>query len=148
MEEAWRAIPECDGYEVSSLGAVRTHRPPGNDRRHEGGRLAVPRLIPIHQDPSGTLYVLLPHEDRFRRRNLTGLVAEMFGEPPPPGGSDSVTLGTLAELSGISRSTLRRAISRGLLDGAGVWHTPGGHVRVPRASLLGAVSTLRREVRT
>lgn len=144
MEELWRPIPDCEDYEVSELGSVRTWRPPGNDLRG-GRRMTAPRPIPVHRDPSGVPYVLLPAGDRFRRRSVARVVEEVFGTSIR-GDSESVTIGQLAEIAGMSRSTLRRAIDAGLLTGVGIWRTPGGHNRIPRTSIAGAVAKLRQEV--
>ena len=63
------------------------------------------------------------------------------------GGHDFLTIGEAAELCGMSRSALRRAVARGHLA---AWHTPGNHLRVSRRDFaeflrrLGAVELAGR----
>lgn len=44
---------------------------------------------------------------------------------------DILTTGEAAELCGVSRSTLRRAVAQGQVI---AWHTPGKHLRFTRSS--------------
>lgn len=44
-----------------------------------------------------------------------------------------LTTGEAAELCGVSRSTLRRAVAQGHLQ---AWHTPGKHLRFSRSACL------------
>jgi excisionase family DNA binding protein len=44
---------------------------------------------------------------------------------------DILTTGEAAELCGVSRSTLRRAVAQGQLV---AWHTPGKHLRFTRSA--------------
>ncbi|HEY2703349.1 MAG TPA: helix-turn-helix domain-containing protein [Candidatus Dormibacteraeota bacterium] len=63
------------------------------------------------------------------------------------GAHDFLTIGEAAELCGLSRSALRRAVARGHLA---AWHTPGNHLRVGRKDFadflrgLGAVELAGR----
>jgi excisionase family DNA binding protein len=54
-----------------------------------------------------------------------------LGTEPPT--NDILTTGEAAALCGVSRSTLRRAVSQGQLT---AWHTPGKHLRFSRAACV------------
>lgn len=56
---------------------------------------------------------------------------------------DVLTTGAAAELCGVSRSTLRRAVAQGLLQS---WHTPGRHLRFTRAQVEEFQRLLGRDV--
>src|ERR1700693_3434919 len=56
------------------------------------------------------------------------------------GGVDEIlTTGDAAILCGVSRSTLRRAVTQGHLR---AWHTPGNHLRFSRAGCLAFAASL------
>lgn len=55
----------------------------------------------------------------------------------------TLTTGEAAELCGVSRSTLRRAVAQGHVA---AWHTPGNHLRFSRMSCLEFARSLGREV--
>jgi len=53
----------------------------------------------------------------------------------------TLTTGEAAELCGVSRSTLRRAVAQGHLQ---AWHTPGRHLRFSEAACLSFAQSLGR----
>lgn len=82
--EQWRPIPGFDGYEVSSLGRVRSYR------RHGGrGRelLGTPRAKKVHAASTGYLSVTLqkPDGNRCGKYTVHTLVALAFLGPRPEG---------------------------------------------------------------
>ena len=58
-------------------------------------------------------------------------------------GDKTLTTGEAAELCGVSRSTLRRAVALGQVK---AWHTPGKHLRFSQLSCLEFAKSLGREV--
>ncbi len=52
-----------------------------------------------------------------------------------------LTTGEAAEVCGVSRSTLRRAVAQGHLR---AWHTPGNHLRFSRSDCVTLAQTLGR----
>jgi excisionase family DNA binding protein len=52
-----------------------------------------------------------------------------------------LTTGEAANLCGVSRSTLRRAVAQGQLQ---AWHTPGKHLRFTRQACLDFARSLGR----
>ncbi len=52
-----------------------------------------------------------------------------------------LTTGEAAEVCGVSRSTLRRAVAQGHLR---AWHTPGNHLRFSRSDCVALAQTLGR----
>lgn len=80
--EEWRAIPGCDGYEVSDLGRVRSYRAHGGNR---GGRMvAAPRLKTTRRHNTGYLSVVLQAElGRSQAYPVHVLVAAAFLGPRP-----------------------------------------------------------------
>ena len=56
-------------------------------------------------------------------------------------GDITLTTGEAAELCGVSRSTLRRAVAQGRLQ---AWHTPGRHLRFSEAACLSFAQSLGR----
>lgn len=83
--EEWRAIPGHDGYEVSSLGRVRSYRARGGNR---GGRLVgAPHIKKAHRH-RGTGYlsvVLQADSNKSQRYPVHLLVAAAFLGPRPDG---------------------------------------------------------------
>lgn len=74
--ERWAAIPEFRGYEISTLGRVRsylTNGAPGRPLRKE------PRVIKLQTDKLGRSVVTLAHPFGKRTRVVDQLVATAFG---------------------------------------------------------------------
>lgn len=83
MEEEWRPILGADGYEVSSLGRVRTWRKRGGYSRWPEHRQTVPKLLtPRVRDDGYHEYTL---SGAGRRTTGHVLVAEAFHGPKPFG---------------------------------------------------------------
>lgn len=79
--EEWRAIADAPGYEVSSVGRVRSWRKdgPGNVRRME------PRILSPWHDKGGYASVRLPRDGKWQKRMVHHLVLESFIGPRPAG---------------------------------------------------------------
>lgn len=80
--EAWRTIPGFEGYEVSSLGRVRSFRRHGGTGR---GLVKKPRIKKTHPASNGYLCVTLqkPDGNRCSKYAVHALVAAAFlGERP------------------------------------------------------------------
>ncbi len=60
-----------------------------------------------------------------------------------PSSDTTLTTGEAAELCGVSRSTLRRAVAQGHVR---AWHTPGKHLRFSRTSCLDFARSLGKDV--
>lgn len=84
QEEVWRAIPGFEGYEVSSIGRVRSFRRHGGRGR---GINKMPRLKSLHVASTGYLCVTLqkPDGDRCSKYPVHTLVAATFLGPRPKG---------------------------------------------------------------
>jgi hypothetical protein len=81
MEE-WKEITGFSGYEVSSLGRVRSWRV----RRWHGRRAATSRLLAVTPNPNGYLRVMA-QGDAGRGRWITvhrAVALAFIGEPPTP----------------------------------------------------------------
>jgi hypothetical protein len=72
-QEIWLPIPGFLGYEVSSLGQVRSHK------------AKTPRLLRPSEQEGGYLFVRLWQDGADHKRYLHRLVAEVFHGPCPPG---------------------------------------------------------------
>jgi excisionase family DNA binding protein len=59
----------------------------------------------------------------------------------PDNDDEILTTGEAANLCGVSRSTLRRAVAQGQLT---AWHTPGKHLRFTRAACMDFARQLGR----
>lgn len=80
--EEWRPIPSFDGYEVSSLGRVRSRRFPG--RGLAPARLSEPEILEGSMDQRGYRTVAMTANDGKRSgRSVRGLVAACFLGPKP-----------------------------------------------------------------
>lgn len=81
QREEWRAVPGHSGYEVSSLGRVRSYRAHGGKRR-----LAVPRLRTIRVGVNGYVQVgLQVASGQQKQFSVHSLVAAAFLGPRPEG---------------------------------------------------------------
>lgn len=81
--EIWKPIEGFDGYEVSSLGRLRSYRVGG----HLGQRRAVPRILRRKVNKSGYCYAPLVAPDGKTKKYLLlhRVVCRAFhGEPPDP----------------------------------------------------------------
>lgn len=72
-EERWLPIPGFDGYEISSLGRVLSHK------------RGAPRVLKAQPDPAGYPTVQLHRDGRAQRVRVHRLVAEAFCEGQAPG---------------------------------------------------------------
>jgi len=73
MTEVWKPIPDYDGYEVSNLGRVRSHK-------YGGWRILKPRL-----KKRGYYNVCLRRENRSKNFDIHYLVLLAFVGPRPEG---------------------------------------------------------------
>lgn len=77
-DEIWKPVVGFEGYEVSTLGRVRSFR-----NRH--GRRAEPRLLKPGAMSKGYLLVVLRDGENSHSRCVHRLVLEAFIGPRPPG---------------------------------------------------------------
>lgn len=79
MQEIWKSIFNCDGYEVSNLGNVRSWNKPGN---HKNKKLAEPVLLSFWYS-NGYAMVTLSIDKKKKNLSIHSLVAQAFiGQRP------------------------------------------------------------------
>jgi hypothetical protein len=79
--EEWRLVPGFDGYEVSSLGRVRSWR----STRYTGRRLRTPKVLRPIVTPVGYHQISLRRDGRNFRTGIHRLVLLAWAGPCPPG---------------------------------------------------------------
>lgn len=82
MTEEWKEIPGYDGYEVSSLGRVRSWRPSGP---RTGRRLVEPTILKLKTGGKQNLYLRVILGRGGPTRSVHRLVAEAFVPGQAPG---------------------------------------------------------------
>lgn len=79
--EIWMPLKECDGYEVSSKGNVRSFKLPGR----QGGRSTYPKTIKQYKATNGYLMFSVSIKSKCTTIYTHMKVAELFIGPRPEG---------------------------------------------------------------
>lgn len=75
--EIWKAIPDFDGYEASSLGRIRSYWGKRN-RMYLGRKRTDPIMLNQHANFHGRLMVCISRNSKPYRRDVHRLVAQAF----------------------------------------------------------------------
>ena len=145
LREEWRVVDGFDGYEVSSLGRVRSYR----CRAHRHIRRQTPRILKPKTVWSGYLQVGL--RDGYRKRfvSIHRLVAIAFHGPPPTythevNHKDAVrSNNAVCNLEWVTKSQNKRDVhARGVAVGVDHWTHKSPH-RVLRGDRWHSARTAR-----